>query len=263
MVTNYSSAVASIVCVDLLNLSPLDFLNLCITSPEVGKAESFLKILYKKIQADPANEENAHLVYIDNNFLIGSKRHNQSHQEFQLVGFESLQENYSPQIDLSVFNSIEKAMLENKSLYLKSNLMELYQNAFIEDDEQELFSFSYINSYIKVTDGLALNPEDLRKKYFTPIHFFDATENQKSLVLDRIYYKDQLPLLFVFKNDNGQEFLGWNERYLVFLDKVKPINHQLTDVVEMLNTILDKISQVGLKEISNEELSFLNYYSKL
>lgn len=262
MVTNYSSAVSSIVCLDLVNLSPLDFHNLCITSPEIGRAELFLKMLYKKLHADPTNEEHAHLIYIDNNYIIGSKRHNQSHQEFQLGGFETLQENYSPIIDTTIFNSIEKAMVENKSLNLKSNLMELYQQAFINDEEQELFSFSFINAFIKVVDGLAVNPKELKNRFFTPVHFFDAVPNQKSLVLDRIYYKDQLPMLFVFTGEEGIEYMGWNERYLVFLDKVKPINEKLIDTVEMLNTILDKINLIGLSNIELIELDFLDHYLK-
>ena len=263
MVTNYSSAVSSIVCLDLLNLSPLDFHNLCITSPEIGRAELYLKMLYKKLHADPTNEEHAHLIYIDNNFIIGSKRHNQSHHEFQLGGFETLQENYAPTIDYSIINTIEKTMVENKSLNLKSNLLELYQQAFICDEDQELFSFSFINAFIKVTDGLALNPSALKNNFFTPLHFFEKVPNIKSLVLDRIYYKDQLPMLFVFRNEDGFEYIGWNERYLVFLDKVKPINEQLIDAVEMLNAILDKINLVGLSNLELIELEFLDQYSKL
>ena len=166
MVTNYSSAVSSIVCLDLVNLSPLDFHNLCITSPEIGRAELFLKMLYKKLHADPTNEEHAHLIYIDNNYIIGSKRHNQSHQEFQLGGFETLQENYTPIIDYGIINTIEKTMVQNKSLNLKSNLMELYRQAFINDEEQELFSFSFINAFIKVVDGLAVNPKELKNRFF-------------------------------------------------------------------------------------------------
>ena len=263
MVTNYSSAVSSIVCLDLLNLSPLDFHNLCITTPEIGRAELYLKMLYKKLHADPTNEEHDHLIYIDNNFIIGSKRHNQSHQEFQLGGFETLQENYTPIINSGIFDTIEKTMVENKSLNLKSDLIELYQSAFINDEEQELFSFSFINAFIKVTDALAINPKAIKERFFTPIHFFESVTNQKSLVLDRIFYKDQLPLLFVFRNQEGVEFLGWNERYLVFLDKVKPINEQLIGTVEMLNNILDRINLIGLSNLELTELEFLNQYSKL
>jgi hypothetical protein len=262
MVTNYSSAVSSIVCLDLLNLSPLDFHNLCITSPVIGRAELFLKMLYKKLHADPSNEEHAHLIYIDNNYIIGSKRHNQSHQEFQLGGFETLQENYTPIIDSNIYKTIEETMVLNKSLNLKSNLMELHQQAFIKDDEKELFSFSFINAFIKVTEGLKLTPKEINNRFFVPIHFFETVGNQNSLVLDRIYYKDQLPMLFVFTNDEGVAFMGWNERYLVFLDKVKPINEKLVDAGEMLNTILDKINLVGLSNLETKELAFLNQYSK-
>jgi hypothetical protein len=263
MVTNYSSAVSSIVCIDLLNLSPLDFQNLCITIPEIERAELFLKMLYEKLHAEPSNEEHAHLIYIDNNYIIGSKRHKQSHQEFQLGGFETMQENYSPEIDNNIFKTIEKTMIQNKSLNLKSNLMELYHQAFIKEEEKELFSFSFINAFIKVTEGLRLNPIKISNRFFVPIHFFDNVCNKTTLVLDRIYYKDQLPMLFVFINDDGVEYLGWNERYLVFLDKVKPINEQLVDAVEMLNTILDKINLIGLSNLENTELDFLYHYSKL
>jgi hypothetical protein len=263
MVTNYSSAVSSIVCLDLLNLSPIDFQNLCITSPEIGRAALFLKILYKKLHADPNNEEHSHIIYIDNNYIIGSKRHNQSHHGFQLGGFETLQENYTPIIDPGVFSTIEKTLLKNKSLNLKSNLMELYQQAFIREDGKELFSFSFINAFIKVNEGLALNPNEITNRFFVPIHFFQTVSNVNVLVLDRIYYKDQLPMLFVFTNEEGVEFLGWNERYLVFLDRVKPINEQLIDALEMLNAILDKINLIGLSNIETKELEFLNQYSTL
>lgn len=262
MVTNYSSAVSSIVCLDLLNLSPLDFHNLCITTPEIGRAEMFLKMLYKKLHDNPTNEEHAHLVYIDNDYIIGSKRHNQSHQEFQLGGFEILQENYTPIIDSNIYKTIEKTMVQNKSLNLKSDLMELYQKAFIKEDEKALFSFSFVNAFIKVTEDLVLTPNEITDRFFMPIHFFETVGNQNSLVLDRIYYKDQLPMLFVFTNDEGVEYMGWNERYLVFLDKVKPINEKLIDALEMLNSILDKINVVGLSNLEAKELDFLNQYSK-
>ena len=263
MVTNYSTAVSSIVCLDLLNLTHLDFHNLCLTTPEIDRAELYLKMLYKKLHADPTNEEHAHLIYIDNNYIIGSKRRNQSHQEFQLGGFETLQENYTPIIDSNIYKTIEKKMVQNKSLNLKSNLIDLYQQAFVKEEGKELFSFSFINAFIKVTDGLKLNPTEINNRFFVPIHFFQTVKNKSSIVLDRIYYKDQLPILFVFTNDEGIEFLGWNERYLVFLDKVKPINEKLIDALEMLNSILDKINLIGLSNIESKELDFLNQYSEL
>jgi hypothetical protein len=263
MVTNYSSAVSSIVCVDLLNLTPIDFQNLCITTPEISRAEAFLKMLYKKLHSDVLNDEHAHLVYIDNDFIIGSKRHNQSHEEFQLGGFENLQENYTPNFDSTIIKSIEKIMLQNNSLRLKSNLLEMYNLALLNKQRERLFTFSFINAFIKVSENLAMKPNAISKRFFIPIYFFDKEVDKDTLVLDRIYYKDQLPIIFIFVNEEGEEFLTWNERYLVFLDKVKPINGEVIDALDMLNAILDKINLVGLSNITSEELAFLDHYSKL
>lgn len=262
MVSNYSNAVSSVVCVDLLNLSPIELKKLCITSVQVNRFEAYLKMLYNRLHDNLTDDENPHLVYIDNDFIIGTKRHHQSHIKMELVGFETLQENYQPNIDSKLFHYFEKTMVENKSLNLKSNLFELYENAITTNDNLELFTFSYINAFIKVTNELRISPEQLLKRFFLPIHFFGSFKNQDGLVLDRIYYKNQVPILFIFKNQDNLEFLGWNERYLVFLDKVKPIRNTTIAASDMLNTILDKISLFGIQTIKPEELSFLDEYSK-
>ncbi len=129
MVTNYSTAVSSIVCVDLLNLTPIHFKKLCISSNIINRFEPYLEFLYNRLHNNLLDDENHHLVYIDNDFIIGSKRLHQSHSKMELVGFETLQENYEPNIDSKLFSYIEKTMAENKSLNLKPNLIDLYQNA--------------------------------------------------------------------------------------------------------------------------------------
>ncbi|RAR73801.1 hypothetical protein [Flavobacterium aciduliphilum] len=263
MVSTYSSAVSSVICIDLLNLSPIEFKNLCITSSVVNRFEPYLSVLYKKLHDDVNDEENSHLIYIDNDFLIGSKRHQQSHEKFQLGGFENLQENYTPIIDNSLFAVIEKELYKNKSLKLDADLFDLNHQAILNKENKRLFSFSLVNAFLKVTGPLAISPTTIANRYHTPIYFFDTLENKDTLVLQTIYYKDLLPIVFVFINDDGQEFLGWNERYLVFLDRVKPINERLIDAEDILNSILDKIYLKGLETLKQEELSFLDQYSKL
>ena len=108
MVTTYSSAVSSVVCVDLLNLSPVEFKNLCITSVEVNRFEAYLKMLYNRLHNNLTDDKNPHLVYIDNDFIIGTKRHNQTYARMELVGFETLLENCALNIDSKLLRYIEK-----------------------------------------------------------------------------------------------------------------------------------------------------------
>ena len=54
---------------------------------------------------------------------------------------------------------------------------EIYENAITTNDNLELFTFSYINVFIKVTNELRISPEQLLKRFFLPIHFFCSFKN--------------------------------------------------------------------------------------
>ena len=80
--------------------------------------------------------------------------------------------------------------------------------------------------------------------------------------LHKIYYKKQLPIIFVFKTLEGLDFMGWNMEYLILLHKVTPNNNVSMDKKTTLNVILEKINHTGLSSLNSEEISFLDSYSK-
>ena len=83
------------------------------------------------------------------------------------------------------------------------------------------------------------------------------------VLLNKIYFKDGIPLVFVFKDKQNTEYMAWNKNYLNALQNIKPINGLAIDNLETLNSVLDKINEVGLINLKEEELAFLDFYSKL
>ena len=77
-----------------------------------------------------------------------------------------------------------------------------------------------------------------------------------------MYFKNSLPIVFVFKNPDGLEFMGWNRHFLLSLKEVEPVDLSFVDRKATLNYILEKINLKGLKSLSGDEISFLDSYSK-
>lgn len=263
MVSNYPSAVSNIVCIDLLNLSSQELQNYFLICPEVSRAKQFIKILHTKLHNDLFNDENPHLVYIENNYVIGSRRHEQSYKDFQLGGFETLQENTISDVDSKLFCEIEKRLLQNKSLFLSPFLMDCYKSAFKNPVEINPMYFSFLNAFIEVSSVLAKSPIEINTQFNISIFFFESELQKSQLVLNKIYFKDGLPLIFVFKDEQNKEYMGWNKSYLIALQNVKPINGFTLDNMETLNIVLDKINDIGLINLEEEEIAFLDFYSKL
>ena len=263
MVINYPSAVSKIVCIDLLNLTSQELQNYFLIYPEVSKARQFLKMLHTKLHNDILNEDNPHLVYIENNYIVGSRRHQQSYEKFQLGGFEILQENTSCKIDIKLFYEIEKKLVQNKSLFLNPFLMDCYKSAFKNPVEINPLYFSFLNAFIEVSADLAITPIEIYKQFKIPTFFYDLELKVSQVLLNKIYFKDGIPLVFVFKDKQNIEYMAWNKNYLNALQNIKPINGLAIDNLETLNSVLDKINEVGLINLKEEELAFLDFYSKL
>lgn len=263
MVSNYPSAVSKIICIDLLNLSSQELQNYFLICPEVSRAKKFIKILHTKLHNDLFNEENPHLVYIEKNYVIGSRRHGQSFNGFQLGGFEILQENAISGVDSKLFHEIEKKLLQEKSLFLNPYLMDCYKSAFKNPVEINPMYFPFLDAFIEVSSALAITPIEINKQFNIPTFFYELELKVSQVFLNKIYFKDGLPLIFIFKDKQNTEYMAWNRNYLKALLNVKPINGLATDNTETLNMILDKINEVGLINLQEEELSFLDFYSTL
>jgi hypothetical protein len=263
MVSNYPSAVCRIICIDLLNLSSQELQNYFLICPEINRAKLFLKMLHSKLHNDLFNEENPHLVYIENNYVIGTRRHEQSYKDLQLGGLEILQENTISDVDIKLFYEIEKKLLQKKSLFLSPFLIDCYKSAFKNPVEINPMYFSFLNAFIEVSSVLAKSPIEINTQFNISIFFFESELQESQLVLNKIYFKDGLPLIFVFKDEQNTEYMGWNKNYLMVLQNVKPINGFTIDNMETLNIVLDKINEIGLINLEEEEIAFLEFYSKL
>jgi hypothetical protein len=77
-----------------------------------------------------------------------------------------------------------------------------------------------------------------------------------------MYFKKSLPIIFVFKNPEGLEFMGWNRHFLLTLQDVSTADLSFMDKKGTLNSILDKINHSGLSTLNSGEISFLDSYSK-
>ena len=113
MVTNYSLAVSKVICIDLLNTSIEDLHNYFIISnvPEILKM--YVNHLYTKLHDDLFDTSNTHLVYIENNYIVGTRRHEDSLQKLFLGHTEILPDNSLDKLDKSVFPLMENVLFKN------------------------------------------------------------------------------------------------------------------------------------------------------
>lgn len=79
---------------------------------------------------------------------------------------------------------------------------------------------------------------------------------------DKMYFKNQLPIVFVFKNPERLEYMGWNRNFLLKLQEITPVDLSFMDKKATLNMLLEKIYRTGRSSLNNDELSFLDVYSK-
>jgi hypothetical protein len=71
-----------------------------------------------------------------------------------------------------------------------------------------------------------------------------------------------LPIVFVFKDQEGLEYMGWNRNFLLKLKEITPVDLSFMDKKATLNVLLEKIYSTGSSSLNNDELSFLDIYSK-
>ena len=263
MVSNFPSAVSKTICVDLLNLSFEELQNLSIINPIVDTFSLYLFSKHKELHNDLLDKDIPHLFYMEEDFIIGSRRHGEKYNNLSLGGFEILPEPNSSITDSNLYNEIESTLINNNSLYLTPFLVDCFKSAFRNPVEKEYHSTSFVNAHIEVSDKLRLTPEQIKRRFRISTIFLSDDIKSINLLLKKIYYKDQLPLLFIFIDENNNEYVSWNKDYLVALNEISPINFNSLDNETTLNTILDKINEDSLNNIKSEELNFLVYYSNL
>ena len=265
MVSNYAVTVSNVVCIDLLHSSWEEIQNYILISNASKGVTMYLKHYHTVLHHDLSDEVYPHLVYIEDNFIIGTKRIEGDYSSFDLGGFEILTENKKAKpINKTFFDIVELFLVEVNSLEIPSFLLDCFQLAFKKSIESNRYEATFLNAHIQVSDSLAIPLSQLKEQYNVAIHFLENPEtiDTSNLILKEIYYRDQFPLIFVFKDDENNNFMAWNEEYLVALQNIKCNKEVSIDKSGTVDKILDKINKVGFVNLEEEEINFLNFYSK-
>lgn len=260
---NFTATVSNIVCIDLLNSSWEDIQNYSLISNSANGLKMYLKHLHTSLHNDLFNKSNPHLIYIENDYVIGTKRYQTDVTQFMLGGVEILPDTSIDKLDKSIFSTIESELVATNKLLFSNKMYVLFNNHFSSLLQNKKYDTIFFDAHIEVSKELVLNYDDFFLKFNFSIVFLNCKNQPKTseFVLHKMYFKNNLPIVFVFKNPAGLEFMGWNRHFLLSLKEVEPVDLSFVDRKATLNYILDKINLKGLKSLSSDEISFLDSYS--
>lgn len=264
MVLNYSNSVSKIVCIDLLNSAWEDIYNFCLISNAANGLKMYLKHLYDSLHDDLFDSSNPHLIYFENDYVIGTKRHQTDVNQFMLGGVEILPDANIDKLDKSIFQYIEKEMSIANTLVFSTRMYSLFNNHFSGLLKDNKYDTIFLDAHVEVSKNLALTYEELFLKFKISVAFLKCINQPKAtdFVLHKMYFKNQLPIVFVFKNPEGLEYMGWNRHFLLKLQEITPVDLSFMDKKATLNMLLEKIYRTGRSSLNYDELSFLDVYSK-
>jgi hypothetical protein len=265
MVLNFASVYSSMICIDLLNMSRQELHALCLVNSQVNVIKPYLYHLHKQVHKDVLNPENPNLVYMDKNCIVCLKSPGEHLDNYILGDFQLAEFYQDNKIDTAIFPFIESELTKSKSLVLHANLMDSYTGAFTEKSINSLFTFSLFNAHVEVSSNLVISPFKLATDYRIDFVFLENKRysmKNKSLLLNTIYYRNEYPIMFLFKTKSGKDIYAWNEQFIYGLNSVEPINYGDTpSKLDTLNALLDKINRVGLSELTTDDMNFLTRYS--
>lgn len=264
MVLNYFNSVSKIVCIDLLNSTWEDIHNFCLISNSANGLKMYLKHLHNTLHNDLFDESNPHLIYVENDYIIGTKRYQTVVTQFMLGGVEILPDTSVNKLEKSIFSNIESELVTKNKLVFTTSMYDLFNNHFSSLLRTKKYDTIFLDAHIEVSNKLKLSYDELCLKFNLSIAFLDCKNQPKTseFVLHKMYFKNHLPIVFVFKNSDGLEFMGWNNHFLLKLQEIIPVDLNFIDKKGTLNVILEKIHFTGLLSLNNDEISFLDAFSK-
>lgn len=262
MSLNYSNSVSNIVCIDLLNISReyLDYY--CLVTNKTTILKMYSQHLHSDLHNNPRNTLNPHLVYFENDYILGSIRYGEKINKFSLGGLEILPDSGIDKMDKNIFLLIEKELYENQSLQFADKHLSLFNNTFKKMLSSKKYDTTFIHSHLEIADVLHLNYNDLCEKFMLEIIFVECiNEPEKSqLTLHKIYYKNQLPIILIFTTPDGLQYMGWNKSFLTELINIKPVQTSNINKQDQIDIILDKINQTGITSLDADELYVLQNF---
>lgn len=123
---------------------------------------------------------------------------------------------------------------------------------------EHIFGFEIASYNLKMYDMLSpriYKPihNDLRNKY-------PDTKIINNFLIQKIYYLKSIPIAFSAKliGTNEEEKWFWSEHYLEDLKNIEPIYLTTLFPSYSIDLILDKINEIGINNLTKEELEFLN-----
>ena len=263
MPKKFSFALSNINCIDLLNASREELNNYCLVSNVANGFKLYLMHLHSSLHDDLFNTNNPHIVFFDSDYFIGSIRNEQSVEQFSLGGLEILPDVNAIKMDLSLFKNIETEIYITKNIDLTDDLgYELFHK--MKPFLLKNYNTDFVQIHVDVKNELAIPYPEFCKEYNQNIVFLNC-ENQPdlhSLRLHRIFYRYKQAIIFIFKNDTGLEFMGWNKDFLLQLKNCKPIYFGKVDTKTKLNAVLDKLGLYGVNSLDDDEMAFLDAFSK-
>lgn len=262
MFSRYSTTVSNIVCIDLLNSSKEDIINYCAIENASDGLRMYLKHLHTTLHHNLSNKSNPHLVYIENDYIVGTTRYHLEINKFLLGGLEVLPDAGIDKWDKTIFPLIEKELYNSNSLQFADSHLSLFNATYKEMLDSKKYNTAFIHSHIEISDVLQINCNDLSENYKLTITFLECVNQpEKSLLtLHKIYYKNKFPIIFVFKTQEGLQFLGWNNSFLSELINKQPLNLCNISKQAALDAILDKIQNNGMINLNPDELTFLKSF---
>ena len=264
MTQKFSKSLSNVMVIDLLNASKEDIRNHCLFSGAANGLKLYLEHLHNNLHNDLFSNANPHKVFFDSDYIIGTIRNDQNVEQFSLGGLEILPEFKNNESSSFIFEKNENQMFLNKSVELnketKSSLELCFSNLVLSNS----YNKDFVQMHIEVKKNLAVSFPIFCKEYNQNIVFVDCANQPDldSLILNKIFYRFEQPIIFTFKNNSGLEYLGWSKDFLIQLNQIKPIQFKQVSKISKLNAVLDKINSIGLPNLDEEEIAFLNEFSK-
>lgn len=239
MSISFSTTVSKVTCIDVLNNSLQDIVHYCSKNNVSNTTKMWLEHLHQNLHQDSDNKEYPHKFYFESFFHIGGICYAEGIDAFNMTGISTLgsdkisflpDEDIIPaEMESSVFAVMESQIINNESLSLNKSLQSFFEKSFKEILDAQ-FDNRFIDSFVRVTNQLAISPKVLFAKYQIDVLFLDDQNvDVDHLILSKIYYKNLLPVFFIFKDENNKCFMAWNKEYLLALLNVEPVNFNKDD----------------------------------
>lgn len=264
MTATYSDLISNVKSLDLEHLSWKSIYQ-CAQDNELS--EIGIDYLKKLHQNRTVKKDKVSRVYLDGNFILGIQ---QVIGDSKILNLSSLTEDVTHirPIELTDIedqirfrNTLRYAFLFKKLKMDQTDWMHfMAQNEVV--NKRHLFDFTHDIINFDLSRLSVMNCETIQKDYGVKIVFTENDEHgldKQRMYCKNIYFKKGLPILFLFQNIEGL-IEGWNKHYFDALNNLEPIKELFVNKEEKLNAILDKISQLGMSNLTNDELVFLKNY---